>query len=240
MRQHRLAATGAAVTALAAGLLAAGPANAAQVKTHVIVELNGSPVSSVSLNVGDPDITLTTQMDDHCLSAFEHANNKTFGIAPSVDAASVATLGPALGYSGLTCSSPAQTWTVHAVANGDTTLHFDPVVTDNGNGLQNQMAGASVQVHVGTGGIVNPPGHERPAAPAVANAHVPHGSTLATTCQNTHFAGAKNWHGQLIKDVAHWARDNGYNKTKNTYADDVWITMVTSYVDSLCNSAPTP
>lgn len=237
MNHHRLAAVGVAATALAAGLLGAGTASAAQVKTHVVVDLNGSPVSSISFNtVSDPPITLTTTMDGHCLSAFEHANNKTFGIAPSIDAPAVASVSPTLGYSGLTCTSLPQTWTVTPLAVGDSTLHFDPVVTDNSNGLQNQMAGASVQVHVGTGGIVNPPGFANPAAPAVANAHVPHGSTLADTCKNVHYAGAKNWHGLLIKDVAHWARDNGYNKTKNNYSQTDWDNLVTGFVDTLCNT----
>jgi len=238
MNRHFAASAG-ALAAVASVVLLAQPASAAKVKTHVVVELNGSPVSSISMNVGDPDITLTTHMDGNCLSAFEHANNKTFGIAPSDDAPSVATLAPSLGYSGLTCNSADQSWTVHAVANGDATLHWLPVVTDNGNGLQNQMGGASVTVHVGSGGIVNPPGHGRPAAPAVANAHVPHGSAWADKCQ-AHYSGAKNWHGRLIKDIAHWARDEHLNKTKDSYAtDDLWAAFVEAHVDALCNSAPT-
>ena len=168
----------------------------------------------------------------------EHAQNKSFGIAPSDDNSAVATLAPSLGYSGLECTSPAQSWTVHAVANGDATLRFDTVVTDNGGGLQNQMAGTSVQVHVGEGGIPNPPGSTNPAAPAVANAHVPHGSAWADTCK-AHYSGAKNWHGLLIKAVAHWARDNGYNKTKDTYSDTAWSILAIGFVDSLCNSSPT-
>jgi hypothetical protein len=238
MKHRRITAVGVALFSVGAGLLTAGPASAAQVKTHVVVELNGSSVTSISMNVGDPDVTLMTHMDGKCLSAVEHAQNKSFGIAPSDDNSAVATLAPSLGYSGLECTSPPQSWTVHAVANGDATLRFDPVVTDNGSGLQKQMAGTSVQVHVGQGGIPNPPGHENPAAPAVTNAHVPHGSALADTCK-AHYSGAKNWHGRLIKDVAHWARDNGYNKTKDTYSDIAWSNLVTGYVDSLCNSPAT-
>lgn len=235
MNHPRAAVMGLALAAVSTGVLTAVPAAASQVKTHVVVELNGTSVSSISMNVGDPDVTLTTHMDGKCLSAVEHAQNKTFGIAPSDDNSAVATLAPSLGYSGLSCESQPQSWTVHAVANGDATLRFDPVVTDNGSGLQNQMAGTSVQVHVGQGGIPNPPGSTNPAAPAVANAHVPHGSPQAATCQ-AHYSGAKNWHGRLIKDVAHWARDNGYNKTKDTYSDTAWSALVIGYVDSVCNA----
>lgn len=222
-----------AVAAVMAVTLGVMPASAAKVKTHLIVELTGAPVTDVSLDVGDPDVTLTTHLDDNCLSAFEHANDKTYGVAVKVDATSVATAAPGTGYSGQDCNS-VQSWTIHAVANGDTTVYFDPVVTDNGQGLQNQMAGARVQVHVGTGGIVNPPGFELPAAPAIANAHVPHGSDLAGQCKDA-YDGAKNWHGLLIHDVAKWARDNHYNRLKHTFTPNDWNTLVITEVDSLCS-----
>jgi hypothetical protein len=242
MKRHRSVAISMVIAAAGAGLLVAAPASAAQIKTHIIVDLNGSPVSSISMTVGGADVTLTTHMDGKCLSAFAHANDKTFGIAPSVDAPSVATLAPSLGYPGLTCESTSQSWNVHAVGNGDTTLRFAPVAnnngTDNGTGLQKQMAGASVQVHVGTGGVDNPPGHGLPAAPAVTNSHVPKGSALADACK-AHYSDAKNWHGLLIKEIAKWARDNHYNRLKHTYSEAAWMTLVTTKVDSVCNSAPT-
>lgn len=237
MNHPRVAAVGLALAALTTSVLTALPAAAGQVKTHVVVELDGTSVSAITMTAGDT-VTLLTHMDGRCLKAVEHAQNKSFGIAPSDDNSAVATLAPSLGYSGLECDSPAQSWTVHAVTNGDATLRFDPVVSDNVNGLQNQMAGTSVQVHVGQGGIPDPSGHANPAAPAVANAHVPHGSTLAGTCKD-HYSGARNWHGRLIKDVAHWARVNGYNKTKDTYSDIAWSNLVTGYVDSVCNAPAT-
>ena len=240
---RRLATFGLSCVATASMALVAEPASAAQVKTHVVVEKVGTAVSSLNLTVGDV-VQLTTHMDGKCLSAVAHAKDKSFGIAPSVDAPSVASLTPTLGYAGLNCDSPDQTWTVTALSNGDTTLYWTPVVTDNspennnGTGLQGQMGGAAVQVHVGTGGTENPPGHGFPAAPAVANSHVPRGSDLAGACK-THYSDAKNWHGLLIKEIAKWARDGHYNKLKHTYNEADWLALVTGKVDAVCHSAAT-
>lgn len=213
--------------------LAALPASAAKVKTYIVVEQNGSAVTDVNMNVGDPDVVLVTHLDDNCLSAFEHANDKTYGVARTVDAPSVATVSPSTPYTGQDCND-TQSWTVHAVANGDTTVHFDPVVTENGNGLQQQVGGTSVQVHVGTGGIVNPPGFKRPAAPAIANAHLRPHSADADACK-AHYDGANNWRGQVDKAVARWAHENGYNKLKHTFDETYWNNLVMTEVDDLCS-----
>jgi hypothetical protein len=83
----------------------------------------------------------------------------------------------------------------------------------------------------------NPDGHSRPAAPAVANAYV--GSDPAEAACKAAYGGAHNWHGHLIRDVAHWAATNHLGKAKNDLTrfptDNDWITFVQTEVNTLCS-----
>jgi len=238
MRRLQLpaAAIGLAVVASAAGVAPA--AFAAQVKTHIVVTQNGaaatSPITLVSPN--SVSATVTVGLDGNCLEAFGHDNNQTFGIAAVSDNAAVATVAPD-SWPGLHCGQ-THDFVITGHSDGSATISFDAVAN---TGLQKQTAGKSFTVNVSGFGTPNPTpnpeGHGKPAPPAVANAHVPHGSALADTCK-AHYAGAKNWHGLLIRDIAKWARDNKLNQNKDSYSDNDWLAMITAHVDALCASPP--
>src|SRR3954467_8320538 len=96
MKRHRSIAIGMAVAVAWAGLLAATPASAAQVKTHVTV----SPSGPFTLtNPGSVSQIVTVGLDSNCINALNH---QTFGIAASTDNAAVATVSPA-SVGGLQC-----------------------------------------------------------------------------------------------------------------------------------------
>jgi hypothetical protein len=238
-----------AVSVVAAGAtvvaLSASPALAARVKTHLVVEQSGVDVTSqtIQLDNVNTDTDLTTHLEQGtCLKVFENASDKTYGVTATPDKAGVVEI-QTPNYSGQDCDSHSvQTWHLHAVGGGTITLQFDPVTTQTG--LQNQMGPAHVTVEVtgfdnGDDGD-NPPGHKRPAAPAVANVHAPHGSDVAAKCQ-AHYGGAKNWRGLFMRDITKWARANDLNKLKKTFSsDDAWATFVDTHVDTEVCTPPTP
>jgi hypothetical protein len=228
MNRYRLAATGVAVAALAAGVVTAVPASAAHVKTHVTV----SPSGPFTLTNPSPLTQIVTVgLDSNCVNAFQHG--QSFGIAASTDNSVVATVSPA-SFGPLQCGE-THDFTVTGVGDGGATIHFDAVATP---GLQGQTAGQSVNVTVSGFGTPNPPpnpdGHGRPAAPAVTNAYVKANDSVATTCQAA-YGGGHNWHGRLIRDVAKWAAANHLNQAKNSMSDNDWITMVQTEVNTLCS-----
>jgi len=231
MSQHRLAAVGVAVATATAGVFAAGAASAAQVKTHVTVS-PGGPFTLT--NPGSLTQIVTVGLDSNCLNAL--GNGQTFGIAASTDNSAVATVSPA-SFSGLQCGQ-THDFTITGVGDGGATIHFDAVAKP---GLQKQTAGQSANVTVTGFGTVNPPpnpgGHSRPGAPAVANAYI--SSDVQAAACKTAYDGAKNWHGRLIRDVAHWAAENHLGKAKNDTTrfptDNDWITYVQTEVNTLCS-----
>ena len=231
MISRRFATAGIAAVAVGAGL-AAVPASAAQVKTHVTVSPSGpftltNPSSLIQI--------VTVGLDSNCLSALGHG--QTFGIAASTDNGAVATVSPA-SFGGLQCGQ-THDFTITGVGDGGATIRFDAVAKP---GLQKQTAGQSVNVTVTGFGTVNPPpnpdGHERPAAPAVTNAYVKSDSAEADACKAA-YDGAKNWHGRLIRDVAKWAASNHLGKAKNDETrfptDNDWIVYVQAQVNLFCS-----
>ena len=231
MIQRRFAAAGVAAVALAAGLSAAAPASAGQVKTHVTV----SPSGPFTLtNPGSLTQIVTVGLDGNCLTAL--GTGQSFGIAASTDNAAVATVSPT-SWPGLQCGQ-THDFTITGVGDGGATVRFDAVAKP---GLQKQTAGQSVGVTVTGFGTVNPPpdpeGHSRPAAPAVANAYISD-DAQAAKCQAA-YDGAKNWHGRLIRDVAKWAAENHLGKAKNDLqqypTDNDWIVHVRTQVDVFCS-----
>lgn len=234
MKKARYAVCVVAVGATAVALTAS-PALAARVKSHLVVEQAGVDItgSTITLSQSSPDTDVTTHLDGRCSKVFENAADKTFGVTATPDASNVQVQTP--NYSGQKCDS-TQTWHLHAVGgNGFVTIQFDPVTTETG--LQNQMGPAQITVEVtgfGDGNGDNPPGHKRPAAPAVANVHVPPGSDLADQCK-AHYGGVHNWRGLFMKDIITWSRANHLNKVKQTYSsDDAWAQFVDEHVDGLC------
>jgi len=231
MRLHRLAVVGASAAAVASALLVATPASAAKVKTHVTVAPSG-PFTLTSPNSLSQIVTVG--LDSNCLTALGHG--QTFGIAASSDNPAAATVSPA-SFAGLQCGQ-THDFTITGVGDGSATIRFDAVAKE---GLQQQTAGQSVGVTVTGFGTVNPPpnpdGHSRPAAPAVANAYVSSGAQKAA-CQSA-YAGAHNWHGQLIRAVAKWAATNHLGKAKDDLTqyptDNDWITHVQDEVNTLCS-----
>ena len=227
---------GIALGTLASVALVATPASA-KVKTHMIISHAGTPVTAtIELTNVNNTYVVDATMDDDCVQAFQ-GHNQSFGIAVGNDLPAVATVDPTSVAGGLQCDD-SQSFTIHAVGDGTTTLRFDPVT--NAPGLQNQMAGQSVTVHVTGFGTVDPPedppGHHRPAAPAVANAYVVHGSSKAESCQDA-YGGVKSWHGKLLHEIAQWARDEKkLGNGKQTFpSDDAWISFVQDKVDELCS-----
>lgn len=223
------AAIGLAVLASAAGVMPA--ALAAQVKTHVTVT-PGGPFTLT--NPGALTQQVTVGLDSNCLNALGHG--QTFGIAASTNNSAVATVSPPSA-TGLQCGDTAN-FTITGVGDGSATIRFDAVATP---GLQKQTAGQSVGVTVTGFGTTNPPpnpgGHDRPAAPAVANAYISSDSQAAA-CKAA-YDGAKNWHGQLIRSVAKWAATNHLGKAKDDTSrfptDNDWIVYVQTEVNALCS-----
>jgi hypothetical protein len=227
-----LAAYGVALGAVASVSLVAVPASAGNVKTHVLVTMNGQPVTgpvTVDANAAAPVVTVS--LDDGCLSAF---NNKAFGYTTSTDNPSAVTVDPTFR-SGLYCPGTT-TFSLIGHANGSATIRFD---VDAPNGLQGQAPGASITataINYSTNGGGNPPGHERPAAPAVTNGFL-NTQSQKDACMAA-YDGAKNWHGQLIRAVAKWAAANHLGKAKDDVqqypTDNDWIAHVQAEVNTLC------
>lgn len=232
MRAHRTVVIGASAAAVAAALLVASPASAAQVKTHVTV----SPSGPFTLtNPGSLTQVVTVGLDSNCLTAL--GNGQSFGIAASTDNSAVATVTPP-SVGGLQCGQ-THDFTITGVGDGGATIRFDAVAKP---GLQKQTVGQSVNVTVSGFGTSNPPsnppGHNRPAAPAVTNAYVNSDDAQAAACKAA-YDGAHNWRGQLIHAVAKWAATNHLGKAKNDLTrfpnDNDWITFVQNEVKTqLC------
>lgn len=226
------AAVGFAVASSAAG--AAAPAYAAHVKTFIVVtQNNATPPDPILVTNVAPTAVVTVSLDyNSCLQAFD---NKAFGLVASDDNSAAVTVSPA-SYSGLFCGD-SRTFTLTGVANGGATIKFN---VDAPPGLEGQTAGAQVNVSssgFSTNGSGNPPGHDRPAAPAVANGFL-NTASQKSACM-TAYNGDRNWHGEFIHDVAKWQAANHLGKAKNDTtrfpADTDWIAFVQAEVNSLCS-----
>jgi hypothetical protein len=233
MKHHRLAAAGVAVATVTASLLAAGPASAGKIKTHVTVAPSG-PFTLTG--PGAPTQVVTVGLDSDCLQALSTGNS--FSIAASTDNPAVATVSPA-SFGPMQCGD-THPFTIMGIGDGGATIHFDAVTKP---GLQKQTAGGSVNVTVTGFGTQNPPpnpdGHSRPAAPAVTNAYLRVDTAEAGVCKAA-YGGGHNWHGRLMKDVAKWAATNHLGKAKNDETrfpnDNDWINYVKAEVQSLCST----
>ena len=127
--------------------------------------------------------------------------------------------------------------TLTGIANGGATIKFN---VDAPPGLEGQTSGAQVNVQssgFSTSGGGNPPGHDRPAAPAVANGFL-NTSTQTDACKAA-YNGDKNWHGEFIRDVAKWQAANHLGKAKDDTTrfplDTDWIAYVQNEVNTLCS-----
>jgi hypothetical protein len=227
------AAVGIAVAASAAGT--GTPAFAGHVKTFLIVTYNNTtPPNPIPVTASAPSVVVTVAIDhDTCLQAF---NNKAFGVVASDDNASAVTVTPP-SYSGLTCEDSARNFTLTGIATGGATIKFN---IDAPPGLEGQTQGAQVNVSAtgfGTDGGGNPPGHNRPAAPAVANGFL-NTASQKSACQ-TAYHGDRNWHGEFIRDVAKWQAAHHLGKAKDDTAqyplDTDWIAHVQAEVNILCS-----
>src|SRR3954447_14956244 len=121
MNKLRTAACAVAVGATTVAL-AAAPASAAKVKTHVVVTQGGNPVSSpVALASPSPlSSTVDVGLDGNCLQALQ--NHQTYGIAASTDNSAVATVSPA-SYNSMQCGD-THPFVITAVGDGSATIRF--------------------------------------------------------------------------------------------------------------------
>ena len=222
------------IVAAAATAGVATPAFAGHVKTFVVVTYNNAtPPNPITVTNLAPTAQVTVSLDyNSCLQAF---NNKAFGLVASDDNPSAVTVTPAF-YSGLFCGD-SRTFTLTGIANGGATIRFD---VDAPTGLEGQTSGAQVNVQstgFSTSGGGNPPGHTRPAAPAVANGFL-NTQAQADACKAA-YNGDRSWHGEFIRDVAKWQAANHLGKAKDDTtrfpADTDWIAYVQAEVNILCS-----
>jgi hypothetical protein len=227
-------AMGIALATTAAGA-AATPALAARVKTFVVVTYNNAtPPNPIPVTMGAPTAVVTVSLDyNTCLQAF---NNKPFGLVASDDNSSAITVTPSF-YTTLLCTDSSRQFTLTGVANGGATIKFN---VDAPKGLEGQTSGAQVNVvssGFSTDGGGNPPGHDRPAAPAVANGFL--NTASQTDACKAAYDGDKNWHGQFIRNVAKWQAVHHLGKAKDDTSqfplDTDWIAYVQTEVDMLCS-----
>jgi hypothetical protein len=202
--------------------------------SHLLVTSPSTPISITYS--GSHDVTVTLKLDNNCPTVFGN-QGQDYGIAAVSDAPAVATVSPA-SRSGLTCST-VSSFVITGVANGGATVRFDPVAKNRG--LQKKLAGVSVNVTVsgfptdGNGG--NPPGHKRPAAPAVANAYLTN-PALVSACKTAYATSGHHWRGALIRTVAKWSATNHLSTKKDNTSiyptDNDWIQFVQAKVNTLC------
>lgn len=231
-RPHAIGVVGGLTATLVVG--SAGIATAGTV-SHLQVT---SPATPITIDYSGPHaVTIALKLDNNCPVVFSNPEAQDYGIAAVSDAPGVATVSPA-SVSGLKCST-VSSFVVTAVANGGATVRFDPIAKNRG--LQKKLAGVSVNVTVtnfptdGNGG--NPPGHKRPAAPAVANAYLTN-PALVSACKTAYATAGHHWRGALIRTVARWSATNHLSSKKDNTSiyltDNDWIQFVQAKVNTLC------
>jgi hypothetical protein len=209
---------------------------------YVVQPPGTTAVTSVDIDyAASPTASVSVKLDNNCPNAY--GTGQVYGIAAISSTPAVATVDPT-SVSGLHCGSTGAAFTLTGVANGTTTVRFDPVAKNSG--LQKKLGGVSVTVTVtnaptdgNPGGP--PPAHKRPAAPAVTNAYLDD-PNLKAACKTAYASAGHHWRGALISTVAHWSARNHLSSKKDDtslYAtDNAWIMFVQAKVNELCGYTP--
>lgn len=220
--------------AVSVGMASATPPSVSYLQVRVPPSTSPTTTLTIDGNVATTAV-VNVKLDGNCPAVY--GAGQKYGIAAISDHTAVAKVSPA-SKDGLKCGSAATAFTITGVGNGGADITFDPVAKTQG--LQKKLGGVVLHVTVkNISGSSNngggPPGHKRPAAPAVANAYLGNSATLVTACQTKY---GHNWRGAVITQVAHWSAAGKWSTKKDNLTlfptDDSWVQKVQGVVNTLC------